>query len=75
MTKINRKSVKGELYDGKKFVGSILKVDGGYQIWNVEYGYGEPIMNGQVFKGSDFSAVGILDLGYGVVKKYELVAA
>jgi len=74
MNKVNRNSVKGELYNGRDFVGSIVKVETGYQIWKIECGLGAPILDGRVFKGTDFRSAGQLDLGYAVVKKFEMAA-
>jgi hypothetical protein len=73
-TKVNAKNVKGHLYSGNEFVGSIVKVGEGYQVWEIRCGYGKSI-DGRVFKSNDFKAAGQSILSASrTFPKYELVA-
>jgi hypothetical protein len=72
------KTFRGELYEGKAYVGMIHKADGGYIVRTPDgsNGLGPVAFNGRVFAGNEFSKIGSLQLSAArSVDQYELRSA
>ena len=72
---LDRKTYRGELYDDNgDYVGNIYKTNLGYKVYRLkECGRGERVAEiWRTFSGADFKFYKSLDLGYAVVKQYQL---
>jgi len=68
-----RRSHRGEAYDAQgKYLGDIHQIENNqYRIYLIEDGQ-ILAMSIQAYRGQDFIADGILNLGYGTIKKYRI---